>query len=222
MCLEIFRHYRESMGRLPNRILFYHDGVSEGEFEALLNDELPLIRKACEKLGFNPKITLIVVGKFHKVVFFPSNPNDKNSADRSDNCPAGTVVDTNIVSPVEWDYYLCSHTGLLGTSRPAHYNVLLDENGFTPDGLQSLSYALCHVYAKCTRSVSVPAPVYYAHNVCTRAKNHYDPQEGQRLFDSDIVTENTDQGGAGGSADAEFQRGFRQTHENMAKTMYFC
>jgi hypothetical protein len=28
------------------------------------------------------------------------------------------------------------------------------------DGLQSLSFALCHVYARSTRSVSIPAPVY--------------------------------------------------------------
>ena len=28
------------------------------------------------------------------------------------------------------------------------------------DGIQSLSFALCHVYARCTRSVSIPAPVY--------------------------------------------------------------
>ncbi len=78
-------------------------------------------------MGFNPKITLIVVGKDHKVVFFPSADN----GDRSGNCPAGTVVDTTVVSPVEFDYYLCSHAGLLGTSKPAHYNVLLDENEFT-------------------------------------------------------------------------------------------
>ena len=49
---------------------------------------------------------------------------------------------------------------LLGTSRPAHYNVLHDENNFTPDSLQALSFALCHVYARSTRSVSIPAPVY--------------------------------------------------------------
>ncbi len=77
-------------------------------------------------MGFAPKITLIVVGKYHKVVFFP-----KSGADRSGNCPPGTVVDTTVVSPVEFDYYLYGHAGLLGTSKPAHYNVLLDENGFT-------------------------------------------------------------------------------------------
>jgi eukaryotic translation initiation factor 2C len=78
-------------------------------------------------MGFNPKITLIVVGKDHKVVFFPPADN----ADRSGNCHAGTVVDTTVVSPVEFDYYLCSHAGLLGTSKPAHYNILIDENEFT-------------------------------------------------------------------------------------------
>jgi len=83
---------------------------------------------ACDKLDFKPKITFIVVGKKHKVVFFPTSRAD---ADRSGNCPAGTVVDTSVVSPVEFDYYLYGHAGLLGTSKPAHYNVLLDENEFT-------------------------------------------------------------------------------------------
>jgi eukaryotic translation initiation factor 2C len=83
---------------------------------------------ACAKLGFEPTITLVVVGKEHKVVFFPASDAD---ADRSGNCPAGMVVDTDITSPVESDYYLLSHTGILGTSKPAHYNVLLDENKFT-------------------------------------------------------------------------------------------
>ena len=31
---------------------------------------------------------------------------------------------------------------------------------YRPDGIQSLSYALCHVYARCTRSVSIPAPIF--------------------------------------------------------------
>jgi eukaryotic translation initiation factor 2C len=62
------------------------------------------------------------------VVFFPTSDFD---ADRSGNCPAGTVIDTKVVSPVEFDYYLFGHAGLLGTSRPAHCNVLFDENEFT-------------------------------------------------------------------------------------------
>ena len=59
-------------------------------------------------------------------MFFP-----KSGADRSGNCPAGTVIDTTVVSPVEFDYYLYGYAGLLGTSKPAYYNVLLDKNGLS-------------------------------------------------------------------------------------------
>ena len=55
----------------------------------------------------------------------------QQEGDKSGNCPAGTVVDCDVTNPAEFDFYLQSHGGLLGTSRPSHYNVLLDENGFT-------------------------------------------------------------------------------------------
>src|SRR2546430_6587863 len=45
---------------------------------------------------------------------------------------------------VEFDFYLQSHPGLKGTCRPTHYHVLYDENEFTPDSIQTLSYYLCY------------------------------------------------------------------------------
>ncbi|KAJ6536633.1 Piwi domain-containing protein [Mycena sp. CBHHK59/15] len=165
----------------PKRIIFYRDGVSEGQFKQVLEQELPLIKKACAELNISPKITILVVGKRHHMRFFPQSERD---ADRSGNCRAGTVVDREVSHPTEFDFYLQSHGGLLGTSRPAHYSVLYDENNFSADALQSLSFALCHVYARSTRSVSIPAPVYYADIVCSRAKNHYDPQGTVDFSDS--------------------------------------
>lgn len=47
---------------------------------------------------------------------------------------------------------------LQGTSRPAHYYVLWDENQFTANALQQLTYNLCYTYARCTRSVSIVPP----------------------------------------------------------------
>ncbi|KAB5595487.1 Argonaute-like protein [Ceratobasidium theobromae] len=195
--------------KFPKRIVYYRDGVSEGQFPHVLERELPKIQAACKRHNINPTITVVVVGKRHHVRFFPTH----GQADRSGNCPAGTVVDDVVGHPTEFDFYLQSHGGLLGTSRSAHYNVLYDENNFTVDGIQSLSFALCHVYARATRSVSIPAPVYYADIVCERAKNHYDPS-----FDLD-ETETT-ASGAGSSTVQRYKDQFKQTHEGMRYKMY--
>ncbi|KAJ7283579.1 argonaute-like protein [Mycena rebaudengoi] len=218
--LSMYMRYREMAEKkaagnsAPKRIIFYRDGVSEGQFKQVLEQELPLIKKACQELGIDPKVTILVVGKRHHVRFFPQSERD---ADRSGNCRAGTVVDREVAHPTEFDFYLQSHGGLLGTSRPAHYSVLYDENNFSADALQSLSFALCHVYARSTRSVSIPAPVYYADIVCSRAKNHYDPQGTVDFSDS---ATNVDSQQADTSLEA-FRRGFKPLHQSQSTLMYF-
>ncbi len=69
-----------------------------------------------------------------------------------------------------------------GTSRPSHYHVLWDDNDFTADELQCLTYQLCHTYVRCTRSVSYPAPAYYAHLVAFRARYHLQEREDKRFY----------------------------------------
>ncbi|QRV72427.1 argonaute-like protein [Ceratobasidium sp. AG-Ba] len=197
----------------PKRIIYFRDGVSEGQFQQVLDIELPGIKEACARHKINPTITVIVVGKRHHVRFFPTH----GQADRSGNCPAGTVVDDVVGNPIEFDFYLQSHGGLLGTSRSAHYNVLHDENNFTPDSLQALSFALCHVYARATRSVSIPAPVYYADIVCERAKNHYDPSVDFSSIDDGATTAS----GAGSSTMQRFRDQFQPIHPSMRYKMFF-
>jgi len=197
----------------PKRIVFYRDGVSEGQFPQVLKHELKAIKDACKRHKISPTITMVVVGKRHHVRFFPTHGME----DRSGNCPAGTVVDDVVGHPTEFDFYLQSHGGLLGTSRSAHYSVLHDENKFTPDSLQSLSFALCHVYARATRSVSIPAPVYYADIVCERAKNHFDPSVNYASMDDAATTTS----GGGSSAVTKFKDLYKPTHESMRYKMFF-
>ncbi|KAL1557676.1 argonaute 5 [Salvia divinorum] len=167
----------------PHRLIFYRDGVSEGQFSQVLFHEMEAIRKACNSIEENymPRVTFIVVQKRHHTRLFAANHNDRNNTDRSGNILPGTVVDTKICHPTEFDFYLCSHAGIQGTSRPTHYHVLYDENAFTADGLQMLTNSLCYTYARCTRSVSIVPPAYYAHLAAFRARYYI---EGTDFSDS--------------------------------------
>ena len=42
------------------------------------------------------------------------------------------------------------------------------------DQIQEMTYYLCHIYSRCERSVSYPAPTYYAHLAAFRAREHHD------------------------------------------------
>lgn len=158
----------------PEKIIFYRDGVSEGQFSQVQRYELAALREACTALesSYQPGITFLTVQKRHQTRFMPRNRNDGSG--KHGNVPPGTVVDTVVTHPVDFDFFLCSHFGIQGTSRPAHYYVLWDDNDFKADTLQKLTYGLCHTYARCSRSVSIPTPVYYAHHATKRAKCYVD------------------------------------------------
>ncbi|PPD75857.1 hypothetical protein GOBAR_DD27219 [Gossypium barbadense] len=169
MVRELLLAFYRSTKQKPSRIIFYRDGVSEGQFSQVLLYEMDAIRKACSSLqeGYMPRVTFVVVQKRHHTRLFPT---DRNKTDRSGNILPGTVVDTSICHPTEFDFYLNSHAGIQGTSKPTHYHVLLDENGFTADILQVLTNNLCYTYARCTKSVSIVPPAYYAHLAAYRAR----------------------------------------------------
>ncbi|KAJ8490512.1 hypothetical protein OPV22_012233 [Ensete ventricosum] len=178
MIKELLVSFKRATGQKPQRIIFYRDGVSEGQFYQVLLYELDAIRKACASLesNYQPPVTFVVVQKRHHTRLFANNHNDERSVDRSGNILPGTVVDSKICHPTEFDFYLCSHAGIQGTSRPAHYHVLWDENKFTADALQTLTNNLCYTYARCTRSVSIVPPAYYAHLAAFRARFYMEPE----------------------------------------------
>ncbi|KAF3333035.1 protein argonaute MEL1-like protein [Carex littledalei] len=178
MIRELLVAFYKSTGRKPERIIFYRDGVSEGQFSHVLLQEMDKIRKACASLqeGYLPPVTFVVVQKRHHTRLFAEHGN-RGATDRSGNILPGTVVDTKICHPTEFDFYLCSHAGIQGTSRPTHYHVLYDENNFTADGLQTLTNNLCYTYARCTRSVSIVPPAYYAHLAAFRARYYMEADQ---------------------------------------------
>ncbi len=176
MIKEHLNNFVKLNRRRPERLLYYRDGVSDGQYAAVLKDEVASIKRACGEFaeGYAPTLTVVIVQKRHHTRLSCASPQD---ADRSGNIPAGTVVDTTICHPTLYDFFLCSHGGIQGTSRPTHYHVIYDDHGFKADDLQILSYNLCYTFARCTRSVSVVTPAYYAHLVAFRARFHYNDRK---------------------------------------------
>ncbi|CAF2852203.1 unnamed protein product [Rotaria sp. Silwood2] len=143
--------------------------------------------------------------------------NDAQRCGKSGNIPPGTTVDVAITHPTEYDFYLCSHAGIQGTSRPSHYHVLWDDNNFTSDELQALTYQLCHTYVRCTRSVSIPAPAYYAHLVAFRARYHLIEREPE----SNEGSHQSSNGDSNGQHQVQLSRAVT-VHPDSAQVMYFA
>lgn len=49
----------------------------------------------------------------------------------------------------------------------------MNENNMSPDDIQSLTYNLCYMYSKCTRSVSLVPAVMYADQIAWLDRFHF-------------------------------------------------
>ncbi|KAK3163451.1 hypothetical protein QOZ80_1AG0003890 [Eleusine coracana subsp. coracana] len=204
-CLIDF--YTSSGKRKPEQIIIFRDGVSESQFNQVLNIELDQIIEACKFLDENwsPKFTLIVAQKNHHTKFFlPGDPN---------NVPPGTVVDNQVCHPRNYDFYMCAHAGMIGTTRPTHYHILHDEIGFTPDDLQELVHSLSYVYQRSTTAISVVAPICYAHLAAA--------QVGQFIKFEEFSETSSSQGGHTSAGSVPVQE-LPRLHKNVSSSMFFC
>ncbi|KAJ5193301.1 hypothetical protein N7449_009443 [Penicillium cf. viridicatum] len=224
------QHWRKLNKSLPENIIVYRDGVSEGQYNKVIDEELPLLQEACKKTypadqtkkGL-PRLAIVVVGKRHNTRFYPTTEQDSNR----ENPIPGTVVDRGVSEARDWDFFLQAHSALQGTARPAHYFTVWDEvfyprhpaNSPGPgaaDVLQDLTYKMCYMFGRATKAVSVCPPAYYADLVCTRARcflsDLFDPMS---LDPSGGSTSGTE-----GTADMSRMVDVK-IHPNIAETMFY-
>ncbi|KAI0483833.1 ribonuclease H-like domain-containing protein [Xylaria cf. heliscus] len=211
------RLFQKHSNRLPENIIIFRDGVSEGQYEQVLQVELPMIREACKKIypaTQRAKISLIVSVKRHQTRFYPTN--ERNTV-KSRNIKNGTVVDRGVTQAPFWDYYLTAHKGLQGTSRPAHYTVLIDEvfeasaGSLAANQLINLTFELCHLFGRATKAVSICPPAYYADILCTC----------HRVLYADYFENSDTMSIMSGATEDTSNIPARVVHENLRDTMYY-
>ncbi|KAH8330052.1 hypothetical protein KR067_002477, partial [Drosophila pandora] len=160
--------YKKFRGKYPEHIIYYRDGVSDGQFPKIKNEELRGIKAACAKVAINPKICCVIVVKRHHTRFFPKG--EPSQYNKFNNVDPGTVVDRTIVHPNEMQFFMVSHQSIQGTAKPTRYNVIENTGNLDIDVIQQMTYNLCHMFPRCNRSVSYPAPAYLAHLVAARGR----------------------------------------------------
>lgn len=173
-------HYAATRNK-PERIMVFRDGVGDTMFNTIFNKEIEAIKEGCAELDatYKPEVNFVIAQKRHSVRFM-SNGN---------NLVPGTVID-EISTPGVFDFFLVSHHALQGTARPIRYVVVKNESNFSKMDMYEITYNLCHLYARATKSVSVVPPIYYAHLAAERGKAYFEKnQDGaviMRSCDKDI------------------------------------
>jgi len=159
--LKCVRAWKKENGHFPERIIFYRDGVGEGDLTFVFQVEMRGVQDSLNdyylKAGVAaPKFTFIVVNK---------RVNTRLMTLQPDNPPPGTVVDDIVTFPERFDFYLIATSARQGTVSPCSYNVLHDGQELGAERLQRLTYKMCHLYYNWSGTVAVPAPCQYAHKL---------------------------------------------------------
>lgn len=175
-------YQKHNGGKLPPKILFYRDGVSESQFSQVVKIEIKSLKDALKKIGpglnkgqvYNPPITVLAVVKRNHIRFMPLQENAINekgevaAVQSMGNVMAGTVVDRGVTSSAHFDFFLQSQQALQGTGVPCHYWCIYDENQYGSDYLQQVTNSLCYIFGRSSTSIKVASPVYYADLLCER------------------------------------------------------
>ena len=175
-------------------IVIYRDALNERQQYAIKDTELNSIKNAIievnnklkEKIFENTKWCLILVSKINEIKMFLRDKYKGNNDTIIENIPVGTLVDSKITNKDKYDFYLNSADSRQGTCSPTHYTVLYDDTELTAIQIYKLTYYLTYLSYNTTRSIRVPAPLYF---VTRRNKFTYENLQG-KLINSKLRTLN--------------------------------
>ncbi|XP_061449297.1 piwi-like protein 2 isoform X3 [Rhineura floridana] len=166
---------------LPDKIVFYRDGVSDSQLKMVESYEIPQLQKCFEAFeNYDPKMVVFVVQKKISANIYSA------ATDHFTTPSPGTVIDHTITSQDQVDFYLMAHHARQGCGIPTHYVCVRNTANLSPDHMQRLTFKLCHMYWNWPGTIRVPAPCKYAHKLAFLSGQvlHHEPaiQLSEKLF----------------------------------------
>lgn len=144
--VDLINAFRLRNGTTPKRIIVFRDGVSDSQFQQVIDIEVKAIHEAMSHfvLPSSYGLVVMVAQKRHQTRLF-YNSNNKSAEGTKGNsgsshnanyvnvCP-GVCVDAtgkenSIASALYNDFFLNSHVAIQGTAKPCKYTILYDDIG---------------------------------------------------------------------------------------------
>lgn len=152
--------FKKANGAYPAQIIFYRDGVGEGQVEGICRAEINQIKQALGGLSLaDTKLMYINTSKRVNTRLFGGDVG------RFANPLPGTVVDAQITDKDVYEFYLVSVAAKQGMSTPTRYTVIYDTIQSSPHMIESLTYKLCFTYYNVSGAIKEPSVIRYAHRL---------------------------------------------------------
>ncbi|KAL3122858.1 hypothetical protein niasHT_008770 [Heterodera trifolii] len=158
----------------PEYIFIFRDGLSEGQFAMACKEELRALKQGCSEYDsrYQPKFVMIVGTKRHFKKFFLEEEG-REGRPFNQNLTPGSVIQEKVTRADITEFFLQPHAPIQGTGKPVEYAMLEDEIGISMDELQGVIMALSYSHQIVNVAVSMPEPVYQAHELAKRGKNNF-------------------------------------------------
>lgn len=144
----------------PKMIILYRNGGNDRQKLAVYEKELPGIKKSLETIEKNEnikiKLTLCCVNKKSDMKFFGVDGNILY------NTKPGTCIDTEIVSPDYYEFYLQPQFINQGTATPVHFHVIYDEIKMPIEVFEDITFKQTAYYWNWNGPIREPAILKFA------------------------------------------------------------
>ena len=154
--------------RQIDTIVIMRDGVSEGQYDMVLNDELTAIKKgALAHVGHaKTKLLCAIVTKNGNARHFAINNGQPESL------PPRSVVQFGTRKNFK-QFYMIPHRAFQGTAKAIMVTVIHDDLNVSAQEFQEFTLALTHLHQISSAPVSLPEPIYQADEICFRGQSVY-------------------------------------------------
>ena len=168
---ELFRKALDNFHKIyntyPHYIFIYRQGGNMKQKQKLYLTELPVIQSFFSSLKLeNLKFNYISVNKKTDLKFFQEKGRGY------ENPQSGTVIDTEVIAPNDYQFYLQPQYVNQGTATPVEYHVLYDSINMPIEDLEKITFFQTFYYWNWPGPIREPAALKFA-EVCNGFTSKY-------------------------------------------------